>query len=61
MDNIYTSEELEKKLSDLRIKKNELTKRLSEITKGIKNIDLEIAKWSIISPNQFKIDFDDNN
>jgi hypothetical protein len=61
MENIYSNEELEKKLSDLRVKKEELIKRLNEITKGIKYIDLEIAKWMTISPNQVKIDFDDNN
>ena len=57
----YSSGELENKLSELRLKRESLIKEINQLNKGLKMIDLEIAKWMIISPNQFKIDFDDNN
>jgi hypothetical protein len=53
--NIYGSDDINKKISELKKQKENLIIQRDEISKKIKALDLEINKWDNISPNQYKM------
>lgn len=53
--NIYGSDGINKKISELKKQKEILIIQRDEISKKIKALDLEINKWDDISPNQYKM------
>jgi hypothetical protein len=53
--NIYGSDDINKKISELKKQKENLIIQRDEISKKIKALDLEINKWNDISPNQYKM------
>ena len=53
--NIYGSDGINKKISELKKQKEILIIQRDEISKKIKALDLEINKWNDISPNQYKM------